>query len=223
VTVETSHQIDPSTPASSEPFSATRPLGSSTGVPESLEGWRVRLRPLEQSDYDRLYKLSLHPSVASRWRFRGTTPSPTAFNSILWHGVDTQFGVEQKSDGRLIGLVTSYNTDIENRFTYLSMLLDPDCHRVGWPLEAGGLFLDYLFSVFSFHKVYAEVIDYNLPQFASTARHGPFQEEVCLEDHVYAEGRYWNVRVLAVYREDWSKRVDTRLARFFLRRRSGVR
>jgi RimJ/RimL family protein N-acetyltransferase len=101
----------------------------------------------------------------------------------------------------------------------MAMLLDPEFHRSAWPLEAGGLFIDYLFSAFTFHKVYAEVIDFNFAQFGSIARQGPFREEARLADHIYADGRYWDLRILAAYRTDWARRGQTPLGRFFARRR----
>jgi RimJ/RimL family protein N-acetyltransferase len=180
-----------------------------------LEGRRVRMRPVLPSDYNTLYSMLLHPEVACRWRYRGATPSPERFNTALWDGVHVQFIIERKSDGTVAGLQVAYNTNFRNRYTYMGTLLDPRFHRAAWPLESAAMFIDYLFKAFNLRKIYGETLDFNYSQFASGADK-LFAEEARLRDHAYFGGRYWDTRIIALYRSDWFNKAPD----FFNRARS---
>jgi RimJ/RimL family protein N-acetyltransferase len=182
-----------------------------------LAGHAVRLRPVVVEDYKFLYQLANTPPVSLRWRFRGSTPSPEQFNARLWDGVLAQFVVERLRDNDRVGVIAAYNASFQDRFAYMSMLIKPASQRRVWPLEAGGLFLDYLFSAFNLRKVYGETIDFNYPQFQSHFADF-FVEEGRLVRHSYHAGKYWDMRIDSVSREAWLTRQDTRFARFLRNR-----
>lgn len=171
-------------------------------TPPVLESRRVRLRALRPSDYEWLYDSAMSTSVGFRWRYRGATPSPEQFVTSLWEGVLAQFVVEGCEKKLPRGLVTIFNANFREGFAHISVLSHPDSVGRGHVLEGLGLLIDYAFRVWGFRKLYAESLEVNLRQFASgLGRY--FVEEGRLKDHEAYGGAFWDLVVLAIWREAW--------------------
>jgi RimJ/RimL family protein N-acetyltransferase len=179
-----------------------------SGPPRAvLEGRRVRLRPVTPGDYEWLYQLNSLPELAHRWRARPGSINPAQLGDFLWNNVHCQFVVCRR-DGRAVGLVVAYAADLPNRTVRFGIVLDPQYHAVGWPLEAGALFIDYLFDTGDFRKIYSEAIDYNLATYKSALDLGILRMEGCLREHVYSAGAYRDWYTFAIYRDDWLGRRE---------------
>lgn len=178
-----------------------------------LEGRRVRLRPLGTPDYAWLYETGVGGEVAPRWRFRGTTPSPDDFVRALWDGVLVQFVVEH--GGSPVGMVTCYGADFRSGHAYFAIVAHPRASGTGLVIEGTVLFVDYLFDVFPFRKLYAEVLSVNLPAFASAVGRYLVEEGRLREHERYGEG-YCDLHTFAVYRDHW--REAGRRLRAYVRR-----
>jgi acyl carrier protein len=68
---------------------------------------------------------------------------------------------------------------------------------------AGGVFIDWLFSSFGFEKLYAELPGFNYSSFASGIGK-LIVEEGRLVRHEYSGGRWWDLHLLAIHREQWN-------------------
>jgi RimJ/RimL family protein N-acetyltransferase len=188
----------------------TGPAGPSVAPSVPLTGRRVRLRAVLTSDYDFLFQLAIDERTAPHWRYRGAPPRPEAFVGELWDGVLTQFIVERKDRSERLGLVTAYDARARDGHCHIATLFRPDT-RV-WPLEAVFLFVNYLFAEFGFRKLYGEVIDYNLDPFASTIGRW-LEHEGVLKGHELHAGQYWDVHVVALWRERFELDRERMLAR----------
>ena len=105
-------------------------------------------------------------------------------------------------DRWMSSIATNQDGDIALGYTESSNSLFPSL-----PLEAFMLFLDYLFTVFGFRKLYGEVLEFNLTSFRSII--GKIaHEEGRLRDHEYFDGRYWDLVFLAIYREEWEAKRE---------------
>ena len=167
-----------------------------------LEGRWIRLRTVRNSDMDWLYHLSTGGDVSFRWRYRGETPSPPTFSRLLWEGVVTQYIAESKESSRPFGLLAAYHVDDRNRHGYVAVLFDQEHRSKGWPLESCALFIQYLFDVFPFRKLYFESLDFNVEQFGSGLQE-LLIEEGRLRGHAFHGGKYADMVTLALYRETW--------------------
>lgn len=181
-------------------------------APESiiLDGQFARLRPVNQKDYGFLYDISLSAKNNARWRYRGVTPSPDRFIADLWSGILAQFIIESPDSNKPAGLVVAYNADLGNGTIYLGVLLDNEYHRKVWPLEAIGMFVDYLFQNWTFRKIYVETTEFSAADFASAAK-VLFEEEGRLREHQYFQGRYWDFIYYALTRKRWEEKGRTLL------------
>ena len=75
--------------------------------------------------------------------------------------------------------------------------------RLGLLFALGlALFLQYAFDTRDFHKLYADVPEWNYPQFGRSAMR-LFGEERRTPDHFYFRGRYWAEIRIALYQETW--------------------
>ncbi len=165
---------------------------------------RVALRVVTPADYPFLFTIATEPAASWRWRYRGATPSPEQFAAELWQGVLCQFMVIRREGGQSVGLVTAYQADLANGTGYVALLGDRAFDASGLMPEAALLFVSYLLHTWDFRQLYAEVPGYTMDAFAS-GMGTYFREEGRLVDHSFHAGRYWDLHVLAIHREQWSK------------------
>ncbi len=179
----------------------------------ALEGARTRLRVVEPRDYPWLRQLASSGPNLVRWRDRGQTSRPEQFVEHLWQGVIAQFVVESRRTAEPLGLVSCFGVDQRNRHAHVAVLFDPDAATGRlWRAEAVLLFVHYVFEVFDLRKLYAEVLELNLPQLTSVVGRYATQEGV-LVDHEYFAGRYWDVHLLAIHRDAFARASDRVLRR----------
>lgn len=186
------------------PPSDATPRPSVTTPP--LASRRVRLRPIGEQDRRFLYELMTSPEAGGRVRFGGSTPSPEKVVASLWESVLAQFIVESAQSGRQVGLVAITSPDFRNGFAYVSALGAPETQGSGLIAEAALLAFHYAFNTWPLRKVYMEATDDSFQAFESGLG-DLFAEEGRLVDHVFWNGRYVDMVIVAVYRETWSRLV----------------
>jgi RimJ/RimL family protein N-acetyltransferase len=175
-----------------------------------LSSRRVRLRAVVPSDYEFLFQLAADERSGRRWRYRGLPPRPDEFARDLWQGVLVQFLVEHVQTHERLGLVVAYGESARDRRCHIAAVFREEA-RV-WPLEAVALFVNFLFVEFGFRKLYAEMTEYNLEAFRSAV--GRWMDcEGVLEDHEFHGGRYWDLYILALWRDRFDRDAERLLAR----------
>ena len=178
-------------------------------VPPLLSSERLRLREVRPDDYPFLYHLAASPSESHLWRFRGAQPSYEEFAQTVKRGVFVQFLIVSKRNQDRLGLVSCYNADFRNRNAYIAMQGSPDLPDRSWIMEAGRLFVDYLFGCFDFEKLYAEAPAFTFDRFRAGLGKF-FAEEGRLRGHERFMGRWWDLHILALYRSTWSDHIAHR-------------
>ncbi len=157
-----------------------------------------------------LYNAASDPDQGFRWRNRGATPSPSAFQNQLFANTLVQFIVESRGDGLPLGLVAAYQENFVNATAYFALqrLRPTQDGNAGEMIGALYLFLDYLFTTWPFRRLYAEVPGYNWSWFAS-GEHVFFEVEGLLKEADYHNDLYWDRRIVVVSRAAWTdiKRV----------------
>jgi RimJ/RimL family protein N-acetyltransferase len=169
-----------------------------------LSGRRVRLREVQQSDYEYLYALMSHPDVAWRWRYRGQALSFESFLHRVEPGTLVHFIVERIATGEPLGYMQAFDASLQWGWCHIAVVLDPAVALGGWAIEAPLLFLNYLFEMYDLRKLYASVHEFNYEQFASFAG-DRYHVEARLADHEWHAGRWWDMLILAMYRRDWER------------------
>ncbi|MHB1488324.1 MAG: GNAT family N-acetyltransferase [Acidimicrobiales bacterium] len=164
----------------------------------------ANLRPVSRKDYPFLYALITDEEVGPRWRFRGVIPREDQLEAALWEGVLGQFVVTGPKTTAPIGLACIYNASIPSGYANIGVVLKRSSRLAGAGVDAVRLLAAHSFQTWPFRKLYLEVPEFNLPQFASAI--GRYlHEEGRLRAHDYLAGRYWDAHLLALYPEDLEK------------------
>jgi RimJ/RimL family protein N-acetyltransferase len=197
-----------------QPASAPGP-GPEPGPPLDGSHWRTRrvhLKRFEDADVPFYVELCSSLDVGRRFRFGGAAIPPPATMAAVWDGVLVHLvGMGNRTRQRL-GVVSVTSADMRNGTAYLSAVSDPALVGSGLMIEVAALAVDYTFATWPFRKLYAEVPEYNLRTFRSlTDRY--FRIEGRLSDHVFLDGRFWDVHILATDRPTWQQQAAPRLAR----------
>lgn len=170
----------------------------------------IGLRPLTAMDYEYAFLLLVAGGNGARWRFRGMTPSPEAFERALWSGVAAQLVAE--AHGRPVGLAMVFNPLLEAGHAEIGMAIEPGLQkRSGYAVGIGLGLMRYAFLTWPLHKLYGRIPGFNMADLRSITRYG-WVEEGRLRDYCYAGGRYWDEHILAISREEREK-IDRRFAR----------
>ena len=178
----------------------------------ALVGRRVRLVPVVPAHHRRLYEISVSGDNLFRWRYHGVSPSFESFERSLYNGVLCQFAVLKKDkqtkshQDDVVGLVVAYNADLRNGHCYIAAVRDTSL-SIGI-LEALSLFVSHVFCHWPLRKMYLEVAEYNVGQFASAVRRKIITEEGRLRNHYYLNDDYWDHVMYALYRGDPKTRLE---------------
>lgn len=173
---------------------------------QMVKGRMVELRPVGASDYEYLYDLETSTTHARAWRFGSGTVAPETYPSLLWHGAVANLLVvsAEGPNRRRLGLATIYGADPGNQTASFAVIGSPEVHRTGRLLEASALLIQHAFRSWGYRKMYAEILEPNLEQFASAI--GNFCEiEGRLRAHVLVDGRFVDRITVAFYREVWAE------------------
>jgi RimJ/RimL family protein N-acetyltransferase len=183
-----------------------------------LSGHHVELRPIDSTtarDLEFLYSIAIAPENGYRWRYRGSIPDLAEFVKTLSSGVLVQFIVERRATSESIGLVTGYNASQRDGWCYVAALASPSFVGSGAVADGTIALIEYLFMNWAFRKIYIESIEFNYEQFQSMSA-AIAHEEARLRQHVFFDGRYWDVVTAAIYREEWISWYSTHTADRYL-------
>lgn len=155
------------------------------------------IKPL---DVGVLYEMAIDPRSGYLSRYRGATLSPEQFQSRIWDGSFAQFVIEHRARAGVIGHVAAYDPHPSNGYCTISVIGSREFAGSGLILEGLAVFVFYLLDLWPFRKIYAEVPGFAYHHFASGLQRY-FREEGRLRNHHFALGRWWDVHILALYRE----------------------
>ncbi len=168
---------------------------------------RVKLRAVVPSDYDAIYLASVDPARGFRWRFKGETPSPEDVIGSMWRGIQAQFIVTAVDAEVPIGLVVCYQASLANGTAYIGF------QRLLWDRGASGEtfegmlhFVEFLFRTWPLRKLYAEVPGYNMDGVWG-GKPTIFTEEGRLHDNEFHSNKLWDLSILTLDRDSWSRWV----------------
>lgn len=167
-----------------------------------IAGKVVRLRAVEFRDYDVLRRVELSGALIRTYRHRGVTPSPEAYARSLWADVLVNLAVCVPPVGEVVGNVACYSADFRNQHAWVSVAIAPWA-RGPDTFEAVELLCDYAFDTFGFRKLYFDVLEPNLAQFASLQDYVAETEARHVKD--VRLGRHWVDRLVLTV---WAERFD---------------
>jgi RimJ/RimL family protein N-acetyltransferase len=175
----------------------------------SLETDRLRLRPFTQEDAETVQRLvndleivattrALHfpypEGAASRW---------ISQQPLVWlEGRAAIFAISLKSSGLVIG-ATGLEIDAADERAELGYWMDPAFWNRGYTTEAAIALVDFAFRQLGLNRVSAEHMVHN-PASGRVLEKAGLRPEGLLRQHAKKWGRFHDVAVFGLVREDWS-------------------
>lgn len=188
----------------------------------SAHGRWLELRAVAGDDYPYLEQLIASGAASQRWRLRGRPARPEQLRELLWQAVLAQYTVIRRRDNEPCGLAVLHDADLPNGTAWAGLVVDPQRLPRGPGIEAFILLVEQAFCHWDLRKLYAQVPEYNMEQFANGVRKHT-RVEARLRKHEFHFGRYWDSYVVAIWREQAETYLASyrqRIARAPVRHRS---
>jgi len=183
--------------------------------PPMLLSQRLRLRAIEPDDLPNLVAWRNRAEV--RRHFFEYEPLSLRmqerwYESFLNRSDEKYWIADLLETGEPIGTIGLLRIDLRNRHAELGRVLvaDPDSRRAGIGREMCTLALQYAFNQLNLFKVYLEVFADNSPAIGLYQSLG-FVVEGQRRNHVFSEGRYQDVLLMALFAKDIPGQVRSSL------------
>ncbi len=176
-----------------------------------LTGKKVRLRPIDIKKDARLFTEWINDYEVVKFLGRPFKPiSPDEERRIL-KGLlpkkDTVlFAVETLDGGNLIGSISLMNINHLDGTAVSGTLIGDRRHwRKGFATDAKMVLLNYAFMVLNLRRISTRIAAENIASIRVQEKCG-YEREGIWQKEVYADGRYRDVVLMAVFRKGWMKR-----------------
>ena len=173
-----------------------------------LIGEKIYLRPIEREDAPLMQAFINDPEVTqtlcahrpyslqSEIEFIDQTNKD---QNVIW------LGIALKQDERLIGSITLRGIQGKDRKGDFGIKIGvKEEWNKGYGTEATKLIVRYGFETLNLNRIFLRVFEYNLRAIRAYEKAG-FRREGLLRQDEYRMGRYWDVIVMGLLREDWDK------------------
>lgn len=176
----------------------------------TLEGDRVRLRWLEQTDVPRLFEIFSDSTAMRYWSSPAQTELAQAqelLDSIHQHFRERslfQWGVARRSDNLIIGTTTLFDVRMEHRKAEIGYMLDRQCWGQGLMQEALRLYIQFAFGTLGLHRLTADVDPRNERSITILERLG-FQREGVMRETYWVGGEVSDSLMLGLLAPDWAR------------------
>ena len=171
-----------------------------------LRGAKVTLRAVERTDVPRLWELRNDAEIeqisSGVPRPRSTAEMEAWFDKLVADRDAHVFVIE--SDGRLVGQCNVREIDPVNRRAELGISLLAAEIGKGFGSDAVRVLLDYAFRHLNLHRVWLDTLATNERGLRAYKACG-FTEEGRLRQHEWSDGRYEDLVLMGVLREEWER------------------
>ena len=174
----------------------------------TLEGDRVRLRALRDSDAEALFEIFSDEEVARFWSSPPWT-EPAQADELLEsvrRGLDTktlwQWGVCAAPEDKVVGTCTLWQIDAENQRAEIGFALSRAVWGRGLMIDALTLLLDFSFSDLGLRRMEADVDPENVASIGLLERLG-FQREGYLRERWCVGGKVTDSVILGLLGREW--------------------
>lgn len=173
-----------------------------------LVGDKIYLRPFEMSDapkmapwindYEVTRNLRIHRPMSTKHE-----EDFVAHVHKLEH--DVTLAMVVKEGDKLIGSVGLHNVDVTNRHCMFGIVIgEKALWGKGYGTEGTRMMTMYAFETLNMNRVWLHVYEFNARGMKAYEKVG-YKKEGLLRQHVYREGRYWDVVSMGILRTDWDE------------------
>lgn len=170
-----------------------------------IEGDRVLLRIMDAGDTDDVVRMRSAPDVLSQLF---SDEPPTREGHLRWleqvqaRGDRHDFMIIDRASCRSVGIIGLSHIDRKHRHAEYGVLIgEVEARGKGLASEASRLLLDYAFRTLGLNRVYLHLFADNEAALRLYRKVG-FEQEGVLRQHVLKNGRFRDVIVMAILRDD---------------------
>jgi len=171
---------------------------------ELLISKHIEMRVYSEKDVQFIYKMFQNKSLLHLWSPNTEFDSFKKFKGMLErrfaHRWDHGYVFIEKMTNKIIGFAYCYSANEFNKNTCVCIFIDQPFIAHAHALQASYLYINYLFLVSKYRKIYAEVYSYN-SRCVRLLKHIGFIEEGCLKEHQAWEGKYWDQYIFSMTRQ----------------------
>jgi RimJ/RimL family protein N-acetyltransferase len=171
-----------------------------------LEGQLVRLRAVEPGDRERAqawlsdpevtYYLTMRYPLAEKDPIWLADPQPGGFANGVHLAIETK-------DGQHVGAINLHELNPEDRKAGLGVIIGEKAHwSNGYGGDAITTLLRFAFHEMNLHRVWLSVLDGHDGAVRCYEKCG-FVRESHRRQHVFKHGRYWDVLIMGILRDDF--------------------
>lgn len=174
-----------------------------------LEGKRLYLRPIEQSDVCAMQRYVNDPEIrcylSNSYPISLFAEQAYAEKKMKHDPTDITLAICLKKGNRFIGLMGLHRIDYINRIaTTGSVIGEKDEWNKGYGQEAKALLLEYAFDTLNLRKISSAAIEGNKRSIQHNIKCG-YQIEGVLKKEFFKNGRYYDKVMLGIFKESWKK------------------
>jgi len=171
-----------------------------------LRGKRLYLRPVLLEDLPLFLKWVNDPDLRLLYMARASPIDEAEANEWLAHlhkRTDTISFVICTDEGRAIGLIGLHGIDWKSRVSSTENVIgEKEFWGKGYATEAKIVLLHYAFDTLNIHKIWGGIYSFNKASQAYNKKCG-YKIEGVQRHQLFANGKYHDKILVAVFREDW--------------------
>ena len=177
----------------------------------TLDAPRLRLRWLTAGDVDALFAVFSDPTMMRYWStppMKERAEAEALLAKIHRHFADKfgfQWGIERKSDGRILGTCTLFNVHAANMRAELGYCLASDHWKQGYMREALTALIDHAFGPMKLRRLEADVDPRNANSMRILDKLG-FRQEGLLRERWNVGGEIQDSAFLGLLAHEWNER-----------------
>ncbi len=185
-----------------------------------LENSRVRLRPLEATDFEELKLVAFDPNI---WQYTITRADDVlslaayiaAAEQARQAGQRYPFVIVDRASGQLAGSTSYYNIDLDNdKLSVGYTWVGTEFQRTGLNRAAKHLLLGYAFDQLGCERVELETDSRNLKSQTAMRRMGATEEGTLRSHRILADGYRRDTVIFSILRTEWHQLRHTTFAEF---------
>lgn len=177
----------------------------------NIQGKKVTLRAIEESDLELLHKWSNDPEIwyqLGGWHFPGSFESiKTWFSNLQKDTLNQRFAIEVKDCG-LIGTANLVDIDWKNNHAFHGLMLgDKDSRGKGYGVDTIMAIMRYSFEELHLERLDSTIIEYNEISLNVYLKECGWKEEGRQRNWYFRKNRYWDRIIVGVTKEDYSNLI----------------
>jgi RimJ/RimL family protein N-acetyltransferase len=165
----------------------------------------LTLRPLRDTDIELAVKWSSDADSLKYWISNRAIADDSTTTNEFWRQIRSGdkhvLLIAENDSGEIVGMIYSYNPQFVDQNCFITVYVDSKFRGRGYGAIMMALFIDYLFTYFSFRKIYLDVYEYNNAS-VDPVKNFSFQLEGVFGEHRYFDGKWHTMNRYALYRTE---------------------